>query len=40
MLIKMGFGDLWLKWMKDYVSSRSMSFLVNGTTKDFEVGKG
>lgn len=41
MLTRMGFGDLWFKWMKDLVFSSLMLVLVNGSlTKDFEMGKG
>lgn len=40
-LIKMGFGDLWMRWMEGCTFSSSMSVLINGsTTKDFKVGKG
>ncbi|XP_058759392.1 uncharacterized protein LOC131632671 [Vicia villosa] len=41
MLIGMGFGDRWLKWMDAIVFSSHMSVLVNGSpTKEFKVEKG
>jgi exonuclease III len=41
MMVKMGFADGWLKWMRACIFDSSMSILVNGSpTKDFKVGKG
>ncbi|GAU37021.1 hypothetical protein TSUD_207270 [Trifolium subterraneum] len=41
MMIKMGFAEGWLKWMRTCICQSSMSVLVNGSsTKDFNVFKG
>jgi hypothetical protein len=41
MLVKMGFAERWLKWMRACMFESSMSILVNGSpTNDFKVGKG
>ncbi|GAU27711.1 hypothetical protein TSUD_126570 [Trifolium subterraneum] len=40
MMLKMGFAEGWLKWMKACIFNSSMSVLVNGSpTEDFQVGK-
>ncbi|CAJ2677955.1 unnamed protein product [Trifolium pratense] len=41
MMVKMGFSDGWLKWMRACIFESSMSILVNGSpTEDFKVGRG
>jgi hypothetical protein len=41
MMIKMGFSEGWLKWMRACIFESSMSILVNGSpTGDFTVGRG
>jgi hypothetical protein len=41
MMVKMGFAEGWLKWMRACIFESSMSILVNGSpTNDFKVGKG
>ncbi|GAU47212.1 hypothetical protein TSUD_403530 [Trifolium subterraneum] len=41
MMIKMGFAEGWLRWMKASIFESSMSVLVNGSpTEDFKVSKG
>jgi hypothetical protein len=41
MMIKMGFAEGWLKWMRACIFESSMSILVNGSpTEDFKVGRG
>jgi hypothetical protein len=41
MMIKMGFQEGWLKWMRACIFQSSMSILVNGSpTADFKVGRG
>src|SRR3954465_9136575 len=41
MLINMGFGDKWLKWMELLIFNSNMSVLVNGCpTKEFVVNRG
>jgi hypothetical protein len=41
MMIKMGFSDVWMKWMRVCIFQSSMSVLVNGSsTDDFIVGRG
>ncbi|PNX71762.1 cysteine-rich receptor-like protein kinase, partial [Trifolium pratense] len=41
MMIKMGFSEGWLKWMRACIFESSMSILVNGSpTEDFIVGRG
>jgi hypothetical protein len=40
-MIKMGFAEGWLKWMRACVFDSLMSVLVNGSpTIDFKVGRG
>ncbi|XP_058784295.1 uncharacterized protein LOC131659071 [Vicia villosa] len=40
-LIKMGFGARWLRWMEGCVFTSSLSVIINGSvTKDFKVEKG
>lgn len=40
LLSRMGFGNVWCKWMEACIFSSSMSVLVNGSvTKDFFGGK-
>ncbi|PNX81845.1 cysteine-rich receptor-like protein kinase [Trifolium pratense] len=41
LMLKMGFADRWMKWMKACIFNSSMSVLINGSpTEDFTVGKG
>ncbi|GAU39170.1 hypothetical protein TSUD_372700 [Trifolium subterraneum] len=41
MMVKMGFTEGWLKWMRACIFESSMSILVNGSpTEDFKVGRG
>jgi hypothetical protein len=41
MMLKMGFTEGWLKWMRACIFESSMSILVNGSpTEDFKVGRG
>ncbi|CAK8537480.1 unnamed protein product [Lathyrus sativus] len=41
MLVKMGFGPNWLKWIRGSVFNSFVSILINGCpSKDFKVGKG
>jgi hypothetical protein len=41
MMIKMGFAEGWLKWIRACIFESSMSVLVNGSpTIDFKVGRG
>ncbi|KAK2383713.1 hypothetical protein QL285_071138 [Trifolium repens] len=41
MMIKMGFAEGWLNWMRACIFESSMSVLVNGSpTNDFKVGRG
>lgn len=41
LLVRMGFGSKWLKWMEACVFSSSMVVLVNGSnTEDFKVEQG
>ncbi|MCI19944.1 LINE-1 reverse transcriptase like, partial [Trifolium medium] len=41
MMRRMGFSDIWIKWMRACIFNSSMSILVNGSpTVDFKVGKG
>ncbi|KAK2445049.1 hypothetical protein QL285_016023 [Trifolium repens] len=41
MMIKMGFAEGWLNWMRACIFESSMSVLVNGSpTHDFKVGRG
>ncbi|MCH88013.1 LINE-1 reverse transcriptase like, partial [Trifolium medium] len=41
MMIKMGFAEGWLRWMKACIFESTMSVLVNGSpTEDFKVSKG
>jgi hypothetical protein len=41
MMIKMGFSDGWLKWMRACIFNNTMSILINGSpTDDFTVGRG
>jgi hypothetical protein len=41
MLCRMGFAEVWCKWIRACVFQSSMSVLVNGSpTEDFIVGKG
>jgi hypothetical protein len=41
MMVKMGFAEGWLKWMRSCIFESSMSVLVNGSpTNDFKVGRG
>jgi hypothetical protein len=41
MMVKLGFAEGWLKWMRACIFEISMSILVNGSqTNDFKVGKG
>lgn len=40
-LHRMGFGDLWISWIMECVSSASTSILVNGSpTKEFRLKQG
>ncbi|GKU98851.1 hypothetical protein SLEP1_g11790 [Rubroshorea leprosula] len=41
MMSRMGFCDIWRKWIKECLSSSTVSVLVNGSaTKEFKVSKG
>ncbi|MCI05465.1 RNA-directed DNA polymerase (Reverse transcriptase) [Trifolium medium] len=41
MVVKMGFAEKWMRWMKACIFNSSMSVLINGNpTEDFTVGKG
>ncbi|PNX63496.1 ribonuclease H, partial [Trifolium pratense] len=41
MMIKMGFADGWMKWIRACIFNSSMSVLVNGSaTEDFKVCRG
>ncbi|GAU48536.1 hypothetical protein TSUD_282880 [Trifolium subterraneum] len=41
MMLKMGFAEKWLGWMRACIFNSSMSVLINGSpTEDFTVGKG
>jgi hypothetical protein len=41
MMIKMGFSEGWLKWIRSCIFESTMSVLVNGSpTEDFKVGRG
>jgi hypothetical protein len=41
MMIKMGFSEGWLKWIRACIFESTMSVLVNGSpTEDFKVGRG
>jgi hypothetical protein len=41
MMLKMGFSEGWLKWMRACIFESTMSILVNGSpTDDFKVGRG
>jgi hypothetical protein len=41
MMVKLGFYEGWLKWMRACIFNSSMSVLVNGSpTEDFKVGRG
>ncbi|MCH80366.1 LINE-1 reverse transcriptase like, partial [Trifolium medium] len=41
MMVKMGFAEKWMHWMRACIFNSSMSVLVNGSpTEDFKVGKG
>ncbi|GAU35431.1 hypothetical protein TSUD_375210 [Trifolium subterraneum] len=41
MMVKMGFAEKWMRWMKACIFNSSMSVLINGSpTEDFTVGKG
>jgi hypothetical protein len=41
MMVKMGFSECWLKWMRACIFTSSMSVLVNGSpSEDFNVGRG
>ncbi|XP_058747167.1 uncharacterized protein LOC131620174 [Vicia villosa] len=41
MMRKLGFRDIWMKWMEALIFTSTMSVLVNGSpTKKFEVGRG
>ncbi|MCH85285.1 LINE-1 reverse transcriptase like, partial [Trifolium medium] len=41
MMVKMGFAEKWMCWMRACIFNSSMSVLVNGSpTEDFKVGKG
>jgi hypothetical protein len=41
MMTKMGFPDMWLKWMRACIFNSTMFVLVNGSpTEDFIVGRG
>jgi hypothetical protein len=41
MMIKMGFAEGWLKWIRACIFYSSMSILINGSpTDDFKVGRG
>jgi hypothetical protein len=40
MMVKMGFSECWLKWMRACIFTSSMSVLVNGSpSEDFNVGR-
>ncbi|PNX76259.1 ribonuclease H [Trifolium pratense] len=40
MMLKMGFAEGWLEWMKACIFNSSMWILVNWSPTDFQVGKG
>jgi mannosylglycoprotein endo-beta-mannosidase len=41
MMVKMGFSEGWLKWMRAFIFTSSMSVLINGSPiDDFNVGRG
>ncbi|PNX58895.1 BTB/POZ domain-containing protein, partial [Trifolium pratense] len=41
MMVKMGFTEKWMSWMRACIFNSSMSVLVNGSpSQDFTVGKG
>jgi hypothetical protein len=41
MMLKMGFAEVWVKWIRACIFESSMSVLVNGSpTLDFKVGRG
>jgi hypothetical protein len=41
MMVKMGFSEVWLKWMRACIFESSMFILVNGSpTENFKVGRG
>ncbi|PNY11621.1 cysteine-rich receptor-like protein kinase, partial [Trifolium pratense] len=41
MMLKMGFAERWMKWIRACIFNSSMSVLINGSpTEDFTVGKG
>ncbi|MCH80575.1 LINE-1 reverse transcriptase like [Trifolium medium] len=41
MMLKMGFAEKWMKWMRACIFNSSMSVLINGSpTEEFTVGKG
>ncbi|GAU35675.1 hypothetical protein TSUD_162470 [Trifolium subterraneum] len=41
MMLKMGFAEKWMGWMRACIFNSSMSVLINGSpTEDFSVGKG
>lgn len=41
MLMRLGFGEAWIKWIEALVCSSWISVLVNGSpTKEFTVGRG
>jgi hypothetical protein len=41
MMVRMGFAEIWRRWMRACIFHSSMSVLVNGSpTDDFVVGKG
>lgn len=41
MLRRMGFGEMWVKWVEALIHNSWMSILVSGSpTKDFKIGRG
>lgn len=41
MMSKMGFGSTWIRWIKECISTSSVSVLINGSpTKEFSMGHG